>query len=48
MTEQEARNLIEEELKLKMLGPGYAKDLIVCDPDAHNEIIPESHAWLIR
>lgn len=42
MTEQEARNLIEEELKLKMLGPGYAKDLIVCDPDAHNEIIPES------
>lgn len=42
MTEEQARNLIEEELTLKMLGPGYAKDLIVCSPDASDEIIPEN------
>ena len=42
MTEKDARNLIEEDLKQKMLGPGYATDLIQCSSDATDEIIPEN------
>lgn len=39
MTDEDIRNLIEEDLKEKMLGPGFAKDLILCS-DTKEEIIP--------
>lgn len=42
MGDREARNLIQEEICLKMLGPGYAKDLILCSDDARDEIIPDN------
>ena len=41
MTEKDVRDLIQEDVVLKMLGPGYAKDLIACSPDCSDEIIPE-------
>ena len=40
MESKEARDLIQEEIRLKMLGPGYAKDLILCSENANDEIIP--------
>ena len=42
MTDREARDIIEADLREKLLGPGYAKDIIVCADDCHDEIIPES------
>lgn len=42
MTDIEARDIIETDLREKLLGPGYAKDIIVCADDCHDEIIPES------
>lgn len=42
MTEKDVRDLIQEDVVLKMLGPGYAKDLISCSPDCSDEIIPEN------
>lgn len=42
MTEKEARDIIQEDIVLKMLGPGYAKDLIACSEDCRDEIIPEN------
>lgn len=42
MTDKEARNIIEHDLCEKLLGPGYAKDIIVCSEDSLDEIIPES------
>lgn len=35
-----ARDFIQEEIRLKMLGPGYAKDIICCSEDAKDEIVP--------
>lgn len=41
MDENNARNIIEQDLKEKLLGPGYAKDVIECAEDCYDEIIPE-------
>lgn len=40
MEDRDARNLIESEIRQKMLGPGYAQGLIYCANDAKDEIIP--------
>ena len=37
--EEENRNFIEYLVKEKILGPGYAKDIFVCNEDASNEIL---------
>jgi len=37
--EEENRNFIEQLVKEKILGPGYAKDIFACDDDASNEIL---------
>lgn len=42
MEENEARDIIEQDLCEKLLGPGYAKDIIVCSEDCLDEIIPDS------
>lgn len=42
MTDREARDIIENDIREKLLGPGYAKDIIVCSDDCYDEIIPES------
>lgn len=33
------RDIIEQQLREKLLGPGYTRDLIVCNDDASDEIL---------
>ena len=40
LTDIEARDIIEDDVKKKMLGPGYAIDVLFCE-DVNEEIIPE-------
>lgn len=42
MTDKEARDLIERDIRLKMLGPGFAEDIYLCQPDGSDEIIPQN------
>lgn len=42
MTDKEARDLIERDIRLKMLGPGFAEDIYFCNPDFTDEIIPQN------
>lgn len=47
MTDLDARNIIETDIKQKMLGPGYAKDIILCGDNAFDEIIPKSEPYQV-
>lgn len=42
MTDLEPRDIIEKDVKEKMLGPGYAKDIFSCGPDANDEVLPDN------
>lgn len=37
--EQKYRNILENQVQEKILGPGYAKDVIYCNEDASNEVL---------
>ena len=37
--EQEYRKVFEDQVKEKILGPGYAKDIFVCSEDASDEVL---------
>ena len=39
---RDIRDVIETDIREKLLGPGYAKDIIVCSDDCIDEIIPEA------
>lgn len=39
--EEQYRKVFEDQVKEKILGPGFAKDILVCDEDASNEILDE-------
>lgn len=45
-SEEQYRGVFEDQVKEKILGPGYARDIIACDDDASNEILDEDPIML--
>lgn len=41
-SEEKYRRVFEDQVKEKILGPGYARDIIVCDKDASDEILDDN------
>ena len=39
MTDKEKRDFISEEIRKKIIGPGYTEDSYLCLPDASDEIV---------
>jgi len=40
-TEEQKRDFIAEEIRKRIIGPGFAKDVYICSPDASDEILTE-------
>lgn len=40
-TEDQKRDFIAEEIKKRIIGPGFAQDVYICKPDASDEILTE-------